>query len=164
MQNLDLPPRLLKTLDRVALAALGMAEPWWIFGSAAMALAGVRGLDPPDVDVVTTPEGAAELIERLGGQPVVAPSAQFRSQLFGKCLGSPLPIEVMGGMALATAGGWAPVVLRTRRRIAWSNGELWIAEVAEQAAICRRFGRPKDLPRAEALAALADLDGEAAPA
>ncbi|MCE3288158.1 MAG: hypothetical protein K0R83_170 [Caulobacter sp.] len=155
MQDLDLTPRLVETLDRAARAGRGLAEPWWIFGSAAMALAGVRGLDPPDVDVISTPEGAAALLERLGGERVAGASDRFRSVVFGKCLEGPLPVEVMGGFEVATAEGWAPVILRTRRRIAWPAGDLWIAEAAEQAAVCRLFGRPKDLARA---AALDDLD------
>lgn len=155
MQDLDLTPRLVEALDRVARAAEGLAEPWWVFGSAAMALAGVRGLDPPDVDLVTTPAGAADLLKRLGGRAVVAGSGLFRSQVFGKSLDGPLPIEVMAGLEVFTANGWKPVELRTRCRIAWPGGALWIAEAAEQAAICRLFGRPKDLPRATALDDLA---------
>lgn len=151
MRDLDLTPRLMETLGRVAQAGKGLAEPWWVFGSAAMALAGVRGLDPPDVDLVTTPAGAIELLERLGGQVVVAGSGLFRSEVFGKSLDGPLPIEVMAGLEVSTADGWTSVALRTRRRIAWPGGELWIAEAAEQAAICRLFGRPKDLRRAAML-------------
>ena len=121
-----------------------------------MALAGVRGLEPPDVDVVSTPDGAAALLDRLGGQVVVAASGQFRSRVFGKDLDGPLPIEVMGGLEVATADGWTPVTLHTRRGVASPAGDLWIAEPAEQADICRLFGRPKDLARARPLA---DLDG-----
>lgn len=150
MKDLDLTPRLVETLDRVAQGSEGLAEPWWVFGSAAMALAGVRGLDPPDVDLVTTPTGAAELLERLGGRVVVAGSGLFRSELFGRCPG-PLPIEVMARLEVATAQGWTPINLRSRRRIAWPGGELWIAEPGEQAEICRLFGRPKDLERARLL-------------
>lgn len=155
MQDLDLTPRLAETLDRVARAASGLDEPWWVFGSAAMALAGVRGLDPPDVDVISTAPGARALLERLGGEAVVGAPGRFRSVVFGKALGGSLPIEVMGGFEVATAAGWTPVILRTRRRIAWPGGELWIAEAAEQAAVCRLFGRPKDLARA---VLLDDLD------
>ena len=151
MQDLDLTPRLVETLDRVARAGQGLAEPWWIFGSAAMALAGVRRLDPPDVDVMSTADGARVLLARLGGEPVVGGPGRVRSQVFGKCLDGPLAIEVMGGFEVATAEGWTPVALRTRRRIAWPAGDLWIAEPAEQAAVCRLFGRPKDLARARML-------------
>ena len=157
MQDLDLTPRLVETLGLVARAGRGLAEPWWVFGSAAMALAGVRGLDPPDVDVISTASGARALLARLGGETVEGAPGRFRSAVFGKAQDGPLPVEVMGGFEVATAAGWTAVTLDTRRRVAWPGGALWIAEAAEQAAVCRLFGRPKDLTRASLLD---DLDGK----
>ena len=41
-------------LDVVAEGCADLADPWWVFGSAGMALVGVPGLTPPDVDLIVS--------------------------------------------------------------------------------------------------------------
>ena len=113
MVKSEITPDLDATLDILAAECAGLQDQWWVFGSAAMALAGVPGLVPPDVDLIVSERDARQLVtawnahvETGAGSPI------FRSQIFAK------------------------------------------AQVAPQAQICRRFGRPKDLARLAALEAL----------
>lgn len=143
------------TLDLVAAGCLGLHDDWWVFGGAGMALAGVHGLSPPDVDLIVSERDAIQLIalwdariETGGASPL------FRSQTFAKALIAPLPIEIMAGFEVCEPHGWSPVWPRTRQAVQHPGGTLFIPTAAEQAELCRRFGRPKDLARLAALEAL----------
>ncbi|MGH6997918.1 MAG: hypothetical protein ACREEO_06970 [Phenylobacterium sp.] len=142
-------------LDVVAEACADLADPWWVFGSAGMALVGVPGLTPPDVDLIVSERDARRLLERWDTVPLeAAASPLFRSAIFAKAQVAALPIEIMAGFEAFSDGAWAPVVPATRRAIAWKDRRLFTPSAAEQAAICRRFGRPKDLARVALLEAL----------
>lgn len=143
------------TLDVIARDCAGLSDPWWVFGSAAMALVGVPDLAPPDVDLVVSQRDALTLIDLWSAERVsAAPSPLFRSTIFAKAQIAPVAIEVMAGFEAFSAGAWAPVAPVTRQRIAWKSGALFTPAAAEQAQICRRFGRPKDLARVARLEAL----------
>lgn len=146
---------LASALDVVAEGCADLRDPWWVFGSAGMALIGVPGLTPPDVDLIVTPRDAAALLARWNAEPLKgAPSPLFRSQIFAKAQVAALPIEIMAGFEAFSDGGWSPVIPSTREEIAWNGRQLFTPSAAEQAAICRRFGRPKDLARVALLEAL----------
>lgn len=144
------------TLDVVAEGCADLADPWWVFGSAGMALVGVRGLSPPDVDLIVSERDARILLDRWNTAPLAAAASPlFRSAIFAKAQVTPLPIEIMAGFEAFSDGGWAPVVPATRQALDWNGQRLYTPSAAEQAAICRRFGRPKDLARVALLDALA---------
>ncbi|WP_374658727.1 hypothetical protein [Phenylobacterium sp.] len=155
MAEPQINPVLESVLDLVARDCSALADPWWVFGSAGMALVGVPGLAPPDVDLIVSERDAATLVAAWKAAPVAAaPSPLFRSKVFAKAQVAALPIEIMAGFEAFSAGSWAPVVPATRQAIAWKDGWLHTPHAAEQAAICRRFGRPKDLTRVALLEAL----------
>lgn len=155
MADPQINPVLEGVLDLVARDCAALADPWWVFGSAGMALVGVPDLAPPDVDLIVSERDAARLLAIWNAAPaVVAPSPLFRSKMFAKAQVAALPIEIMAGFEAFSAGAWTPVVPATRRAIAWKGGWLHTPHAAEQAAICRRFGRPKDLARVAFLEAL----------
>ena len=143
------------TLDLVAAGCAGLRDDWWVFGGAGMALAGVPDLDPPDVDLIVSEPDAIQLIAlwrahiQTGGA-----SPLFRSRIFAKAQIGPLPVEIMAGFEVREPHGWSPVWPRTRQAVERPSGTLFIPTAAEQAEICRRFGRPKDLARLAALEAL----------
>jgi hypothetical protein len=58
----------------------------------------------------------------------------------------------MAALEVRTADGWTPVKPRTRLAVSG----LYVPDAAEQARICRLFGRPKDLARAVRLEAVAE--------
>lgn len=151
----DLSEDLSATLDIVASAASEMRDPWWIFGGAAMALAGLDGLHVPDVDVMASPRDARALIEALHGRVVEDPGeGLFRSQVFGQILTTPIPVDVMARMDVRDGGDWASVAFHSRLPVAIDGATLFIPSVSEQIATCRLFGRPKDLERAARLETL----------
>lgn len=146
---------LVATLDIVASAATGLRDPWWIFGGAAMALAGLDESHVPDVDIMASPRDARALIDVLHGQVVQDPGeGLFRSEVFGQILTTPVPVDVMANMDVRAGGDWAPVAFHSRMPIDVGGSVVFIPAVAEQIATCRLFGRPKDLERARRLEAL----------
>ena len=60
------------TLDVVAEGCADLADPWWVFGSAGMALVGVPGLSPPDVDLIVSARDARTLLDRWNTAPLEA--------------------------------------------------------------------------------------------
>lgn len=144
-----------RTLEIVASAANGLRDPWWIFGGAAMALAGLDELHVPDVDIMASPRDARALIEALQGRVVEDPGeGLFRSRVFGQILTTPVPLDVMADMDVRAGGDWTPVVFHSRVPVDIGSSVIFIPSVAEQIATCRLFGRPKDLERAARLEAL----------
>ena len=144
-------PDLAITLDAVARAAARLRSDWWIIGSAAAALLG-SDETPADVDVLCDEADARRLCAAMGGEPLpVGGSELFRSVFLARVSSTPLPIEIMASLDLNAASGWTSVRPRTRL----PAGGLFVPDAAEQAQICRQFGRPKDLARAARLDALA---------
>ncbi|HEY0925866.1 hypothetical protein [Brevundimonas sp.] len=154
-----LPRPLIQSLEMLAATAeaLELRNDWIVFGGAAMALSGVADQPVPDIDVLTSQETADELIEAFGGR-IVIPKTQdrFRSRLLARIDTTPVPIEIMVGLEVKTDDGWAPVAFRTRVDRPVQDRHIPTPRTAEQAAMARRFGRPKDLQRAEALDKLTD--------
>jgi hypothetical protein len=145
-------PGLRETLARVADAAAGAAEPWWIIGSAAVALHGRAGEVREDVDVLTGPAGARRFLQGFGIEAAPGEaSALFRSEVFGRWDGAPLAVEVMGGLHLRTGGGWQPVRIETRQAVNVEGRTLYIPAAEELARLFTSFGRPKDVERAKQL-------------
>jgi hypothetical protein len=156
MAELQISTALEASFDVIAEGCAGLSDPWWVFGSAGMALVGVPGLSPPDVDLIVSERDARVLVTVWGARPIeAAPSPLFRSKLFAKAQVAPLPIEIMAGFEAFSDGAWSPVAPASRLAIPWRGGALYTPSPAEQAAICRRFGRPKDLARVALLEALA---------
>jgi hypothetical protein len=154
-----LPRRLIQSLEMLAATAeaLELRNDWIVFGGAAMALSGLPDWPVPDIDVLASEETANELIDAFGGH-IITPKTQdrFRSRLLARIDTTPVPIEIMVRLEVKTEGGWAPVAFRTRVDRPVQDRHIPTARTAEQAAMARRFGRPKDLQRAEALDKLTD--------
>ena len=127
-------------------------EPWWIIGSAAVALHGAPVTAVRDVDVMMGVADARRVLDRLDvpSEPDTR-HRQFRSTVFGTWCGPPLPVEIFAGFSLADSGGWQPVLLKTRQAIPVSGLRLYVPSVRELHDLLRAFGRPKDLERARLL-------------
>ena len=145
-----------RTLTALTPELRGLGEPWWVLGSAAAALVGADAGDVGDVDVLTSIADAVSLVRRWREpcQPRNAStSARFRSALVRNARFA-TPVEVMGGLQVCERGRWCDVVPETRWRV-WCGGiEVFVPSPEEQISILRRFGRPKDHARADALARL----------
>jgi hypothetical protein len=137
-------------LTAVAAAMRESRDPWWVIGSAAVALHGAD-TDVADVDLLVSERDAATLIaqldltvERLDPHPL------FRSQIFARWRRADRDVEIMGGFAVADGPDWQSVEPATRVL----RGGVFVPDRAELIAILARFGRPKDLARRRMLTAI----------
>lgn len=132
-------------------------EPWWIIGSAAVALHGADPGHVADVDVLLSPADARRILPTIGVELQQGSAhAAFRSSIFGTWSGTTsLPVEFMADFHRRSGEAWLPVQPATRRYIDVDGVVAFVPERAELQAILAAFGRPKDLERAKSLAALA---------
>lgn len=123
---------------------------WWIIGSTAVALLGIE-VSVADVDVIASSDVVTGVIAGIGLAPL-PPKADtlFRSRPFAR-LERPgmLPVEFMGGLEVNGPDGWRPLVIASRRAVRAGRATVCIPSPAEQIEIFHRFGRPKDLKRAD---------------
>lgn len=155
---MNLTPDLETTLAGLA-DAVGAetSEPWWIIGSAAVAVHGAAVADIRDVDLMMGLADARRLLVRLGLQPEPdSDHAQFRSQLFAVWREPPLPVEVFAGFSLAYSKGWRPVILQTREAVSVLGRQLYVPSQDELHELLLSFGRPKDLARARLLRSVSE--------
>ena len=147
-------PALECTLAAIAAALNPAREPWWIIGSASLALHGVPDVAVRDVDVLLSPGDAIDLCRRLGLAAAPGkPDGQFRSQIFATWTAQPLPVEFMAGLCCRDGAEWREVVLTSRQTFTVGEASLHAPGRAELAALLRLFGRPKDLARVTLLEA-----------
>jgi hypothetical protein len=112
-----------------------------------MALHGVAGLEVGDVDLLMSRRDAAALLRAKGVEPAPGEAGgRFRSDVFGRWRAGRYVVETMGGFHVdgieLVPGTWV------------AKKGLYVPDVAELMAMCRRFGRPKDAERARLLRAL----------
>jgi hypothetical protein len=138
-----------ESLARVAELLRDAKEPWWLIGSAAVALHGGCPGQIRDVDVLLGHGDAERCFHELGlanlGQ---TRDAIFSSDLFARWTEGPLKIELMAGLKVKRAAGWEPVSIRTREEV---RPGLFVPSRDELCAILLSFGRVKDLQRAATL-------------
>ena len=125
---------------------------WWIIGSAAVALLELE-VTVADVDVVASTAVITDVINRIGLDPL-PPRADdlFRSTPFARLEHARmLPIEFMGGLHVNGADGWQPLNIASRQAVRAGAASVYIPSPAEQIEIFHRFGRDKDIKRAQLL-------------
>lgn len=123
-------------------------DPWWVLGSAAMALIGVDPGEIRDIDVLVSPRDAQKLmhVHRLANQ-ADGGTDRFRSDCFLQpCLGD-IPVEVMSGYRIFERGDWVSVAPATRLAITLGAATVFVPDRADQIDLLKRLGRPKDMER-----------------
>lgn len=125
---------------------------WTVIASAAVALHTGDAAGIGDLDVLVDADGAAAAFAALG-LPLLSgkPSDRFRSRWFGRWQAPPLAVELFAGFELFAEGGWQPVRVASRQALSFAGVPAYAPAVLELADMLRRFGRPKDLARAERL-------------
>jgi len=130
-------------------------DPWWIIGSAAMALAGTPDIAPQDIDVLCSRDDAHRLQAAWTPHADLAyrpqDEARFRSA-FARFTHLPMPLEVMGGLEVMTVEGWRPLQVLDDTSIGFGGLAIRVPTFAEQRRIFTLFGRPKDLAKAARIA------------
>jgi hypothetical protein len=132
--------------------AAAASEPWWIIGSAAVALHGAPVTNVRDVDLMMAQNDARRFLASVGVAPAPpSDQRQFRSVVFGTWREPPLPVEVFGDFSLATADGWRPVRLHSREPVTVGGRTVFVPSAGELEALLLSFGRAKDIERARLL-------------
>jgi hypothetical protein len=147
-----LDPALAAALVRIGAAANEAREPWWIIGSAAMALHGAAPGKVRDIDLLMAREDAQRLFgARLASSAPPPPSDRFRSDLFARWDEKGHAVELMAGFHVRDRGAWRPVVPQAREPIGLHGTTLYTPGITGLIALCDLFGRPKDASRKQAL-------------
>lgn len=159
----DIETDLLQTLSRVAELATQAQDPWWVFGGSAAALYGAEGIEAHDVDVIMSPEDAKRVLTSQGITAIGdGGTDHFRSEVYGKLINTPLPIDILGGFEVKQAGSWVPVAFGAPVRIDLPTGIVFVPQIEELIPLFRLCGRPKDIDRAAKLEALQTGDSDPA--
>jgi hypothetical protein len=150
-----LDPALLATLEQLLPYIQTLSHPWWLFGSAAMALHGAHPIEIGDVDLLVSRADAPLLLGRLG-LPLVpgTESDRFHSDVFATWSEPPLKVEIVAGFRVRVGEAWQEVRPRTRQPIELPFGTVYVPDVPELITLCRLFDRPKDRERERLLRAL----------
>lgn len=148
-----------ETLAEVARVGAPLQDPWWVVGSAAIALVGVN-IEVPHVELLVSERDAHTLlIDWAAPQPADAWQDRLRA-IRGLHASTPIPIAVIGQPEVMTETGWRPVVPSTRVEVTIAGGHdtstpqaraLYIPDPDDQLALLLLFRRPQDLVRAELL-------------
>lgn len=153
MANPKLDPVLAEALSALAARVAAARQPWWVIGSAAVALHGAD-TKVADIDLLMAPEDAQALLGDAAAARCEATSALFRSRVFGTVGEEPYRVEIMADLTVNTESGWRPVTLATREPARVGGATLWVPAREELIELLRLFGREKDLARAALLDAL----------
>lgn len=141
---------------RLAPLLAGLDQPWCVIGSAAMMVVGAAVDDCPDLDLMTTGEGAEALEAAWAGwrDRVYAPTSGevFRSRFSGYAFPEGR-VEVMGDLLLRRDDVWTPVAIPATVEGRLGGLPVRIPTLEGQIALFELFGRPKDLAKARVLEA-----------
>ncbi len=148
----DMSPELLCSAELITRVMPPGAD-WWIIGSTALALGGIA-VTPRDIDVFA----ASDVIEAarlaLGVPAMPSGSDLFRSSpYFQFTPEGGLEIDFMGDLEVRANAEWIRLRIESKVKLTVCNNELFIPSLEAQARILRVFGRPKDLARADLIAA-----------
>ncbi len=143
------------TLEEVTVYLDQTHDPWWILGSAAVALKGYDPGEVRDIDVLVSLSDAARLMQHWGSlDEVDGGTANYRSQHFLKPALGPVPVEIMAGYEICEKGRWLSVWPMTRDAIKIGSTTLFVPGDEELISIFRRLGRDKDFDRINAMTAV----------
>ena len=133
----------------MASALAEASEPWWLIGSAAVALHCAHPISIADVDVLLGEVDARRVCTNIGIEPMLGTSdVRFRSSLLAKWSRPPVPVEFMVGTEVFARNRWHSISLRTREAV---GRGLFVPSRAELIELLTLFGRAKDLRRAASL-------------
>jgi hypothetical protein len=146
----QLPSAAVRTLVRVAEVLEAAQEDWWLIGGAAVALQGLA-IEIADIDALLSARDAREVIATLNIRPNEGVAIdRVRSDIWGRWTALPLDVDLTAGLRIRTGDHWTRVEPATRDAV--EGRAIYVPSRVELVAICRLFGRPKDLERAEGLA------------
>jgi hypothetical protein len=150
----ELPPALAQLLGSLAAELGACREPWWLIGSAAMAVHGAA-VEVADVDLLLAVADAQAFLDRRGvAAEAGTPNDIFSSAVFATLPAPPFTVELFAGFRVRGADGWRPLVPETRQMVPIADSTVFVPSIAELIEWGRLFGRPKDAAREPLLQAL----------
>ena len=155
LRQMSISPDLATSLTAIGSIMDGATDPWWIIGSAAVALHGADPDSVGDVDVLLSVADARRIFPTIGIELRRSSAhALFRSSIFGRWTETALPVEFMADFRRYLGTAWVPVRPTTRQAVELDGTMVFIPERAEMETMLAKFGRPKDIERARRLATL----------
>jgi hypothetical protein len=152
-------PALPRPLERL-LGELGETlrpcrDPWWVIGSAAMALHGAEGLEVHDIDLLLSRRDARERLEERGLSALPGTEDErFHSDIFGTWYEGAYRVEMFGAFKVRDGAGWVEISPASRVEVRAGTSSLYVPSVEELIRLGRLFGRAKDAAREPLLLAL----------
>lgn len=145
---------LILTLQGAASFLAIAKDPWWVLGSAAVALKGYDAGEVGDVDILVSEADASRLMARHGlKNKQDGGTALFRSSFFLLPELGPVRVEAMAGYEICERGTWAPVWPSSREIIHLCKAGLFVPSDQNLIDIFKRLGRDKDRLRINAMQA-----------
>ncbi|MHC1481728.1 hypothetical protein ACYJW8_15910 [Frateuria aurantia] len=131
-------------------------RPWWVISGAAAALYGEDSIPVSDVDILLDRQDAESIACRLGipASPGAADD-RFHSAVFFRWMALPLAVEFMADFRVREGERWEPIMPRSRCSIGIGHQTVYVPAMAELIEMFQRFGRVKDLRRADRLRKIA---------
>lgn len=124
------------------------ADPMWcVYGSCALALNGVPGVDVHDVDILLSSGGVQRLMQQLPQTRLLTddrPGSRFLS-LHARVYIRDVEVDLSGDLQLLAQGKWSPVQVE---HVCLTEG-IRYASLPDCVRLLRQFGRPKDFTRLE---------------
>lgn len=150
----ELPPALAALLASLAEELAACEAPWWLIGSAAMAVHGAP-VEGRDVDLLLGKNDAEAFLSRRGiaAEPG-NPSNLFSSAVLAAVPAPPYTVELFAGFRVRDGEQWRPLEPETREEHRIGGASLFVPSIAELIAWGRLFGRSKDKAREPLLEAL----------
>ena len=150
----ELEPALAELLASLPGELAACREPWWLIGSAAMAVHGAPAA-VRDVDLLLEVGDAEMFLSRRGmAAEAGVPSDLCASTVFASWREPPFTVELFAGFRLRDGDRWRPLVPETREERPIGHTTVFVPSVAELITWGRLFGRPKDRAREPLLQAL----------
>ena len=139
-------------LGDVAEALASARDPWWIIGSAAVALHGEDPGTVNDIDVIISPRD----FDRLEAARILKPVKHrtrdhFNSEKFGRSRVGEYEVEYFADLRVLADGEWHLVEFDEAEIVDCQGVELRVPARAELIDLLQLFGREKDLRRAACL-------------
>lgn len=127
---------------------LDEADPaWCIYGSMALVLNGVAGVEAHDVDILMSADGVRRLLQRLPQARLLAddkPGGRFRS-LRARIYIKGVEVDVSGDLMVLQGTEWQAVRVQKVCR----QQDIRFASLPDCIRLLRQFARPKDFQRLE---------------
>lgn len=147
---MPLSPDHVATLKRISEFLSECVDPWWIIGSAAIALIEIDPGEVRDIDVLISPRDSARLMRahQLEDQADGGTDRYRSDSVLRPELGN-VPVEFLSNYFIKAKEQWIQLAPKTQTSVNLDGATVFVPDTKEQVEILLRLGRQKDLRRVE---------------